>query len=187
MKRILAALLCLLMAFSLCACNSPAEPAPTPDVTAEPTPDVTAEPTPESTPEATPEPAAPTGDDMSLDEIMVEILADAGELPMCETMALDEETFSFFAFADYVPGAEGLVSEPMMSSVAHSVLLLRVDSEEAAQSLAEEVDAKKDPRKWLCVEAEKSIVATHGCTVLLVMSTEFVADTVSASFDALWN
>lgn len=191
MNRILAALLCLLMAVSFCACNAPAEPTPTPDVTAQPTPEQSADPTPEVTeapaPEGGEDAAGKSGDEMTLEEIMTEILANAGELPMYENIPLTEENFTFYSFANYVPGTEGLVSEPMMSSIAHSVLLLRAETEDAAQSLAEEVDANKDPMKWLCVEAEKSLVITHGRTVLLVMSSTAVADAVSSAFDALWS
>lgn len=126
------------------------------------------------------------GDGMSLTEIADSILTDVPDLPKVQSMELNGDNFAQFAFVERPDGVEGLVSEAMISSIAHSVVLLRTPDNQSAQLLAEDVEANANPRKWICVEAEKTIVSVHGSTVLLVMSFEKSADTIAANFDALW-
>ena len=65
---------------------------------------------------------------------------------------------------------EGLASEAMIGSIAHSVVLLRAEDEAAAETLKEDVKANVDPRKWICVEAEEVITDNIGDLVILIMS-----------------
>ena len=126
------------------------------------------------------------GDTMSIQEIVDAIQKDVPDLPELINQELTDDIFVYFAFAEPREGVEGIASDAAINITPHSVVVLRAADEETAKSLAEEVDANKDPRKWICVEAEKSIVTVHGSTVLLVMSTEQIADAVAANFDALW-
>lgn len=80
---------------------------------------------------------------------------------------------------------EGIAAEAAISSIAHSVCLLRADSAEAAAGLAKDVEANADPRKWICVEAEKKIVSQSGDLVLLIMTGADLADKLDANFQAL--
>lgn len=129
------------------------------------------------------------GDSMEL-TAMVEKLyegVDKETLPQnLPTNEITEEMFQFVTFAAPRPGVKAVSSEPMMGSFAHSVVLVRANDEAEAKEIADEMDANKDPRKWICVEAEKAVVKVHGKTVLLVMSSSDVADTIVKNFDALW-
>jgi len=125
------------------------------------------------------------GDSMTLTEIM-ETITDGLELPATENIPLTEENFEFYTFISPVEGAEGLATEPMMSSIAHSVVLIRLPDNADAQSVADSISANADPRKWICVEAEKTVVSVHGNTILLVMSSEDNATHIADSFDALF-
>ena len=62
-----------------------------------------------------------------------------------------------------------LVSEPMMSSQAYSLVLVRVkdakDTEEIAQKMADGIN----PRKWVCVEANDMQVVSKDNMIMLVM------------------
>lgn len=62
-----------------------------------------------------------------------------------------------------------LVSEPMMSSQAYSLVLVRVkdakDTEEIAQKMADGIN----PRKWVCVEANDMQVVSNDNMIMLVM------------------
>ena len=60
-------------------------------------------------------------------------------------------------------------------------------TEEEAKKLAADVEANLNPAKWVCVEAEKTAVLVHNCTVLLVMSWSDVTDALTANFNALWS
>ena len=86
--------------------------------------------------------------------------------------------------AQLIEGAEGVVSEAMISSVAHSVGLVRLPEDADAQAVAEDIEANANPNKWLCVTAEKTEVVSHGNLVLLVMSFEDDATTVVDNFNA---
>ncbi|MBQ3078058.1 MAG: hypothetical protein IJC43_09380 [Clostridia bacterium] len=154
MKKIVALTLALLLMLSLAACSS-------------------------SSGDTNP------GADMTLSEIMTTILDGAvpAELAVGE-MPLDEENFAFFAFIDPIEGAEGLASEAMMSSVAHSVVLLRLPEDADAAAVAAEVEKNADPRKWICVTAEKTEVLQHGNLVLLVMSATDTATAIAENFTA---
>lgn len=157
---------------------------PTPAPTQKPTQKPTATPTPTPKPTATPTPA-PVEDKRNLDELMTKITSNLGEMPMTSNMPLDSENFEFFTFASYVEGAEGVVCEPMMSSIAHSVVLVRLPQGQDAAAFANKMKQNADPRKWLCVEAEKVSVASKGNLAILVMSASDTTDKIIANFKSL--
>ena len=127
-------------------------------------------------------PAKPQQDSRSLSEIMTSLTSNLGEMPMIGEIPLDEENFAFYTFADYVKGAEGLVSEPMMGSFAHSVVLVRLPEGTDVSAFASKVKNNADPRKWICVEAETVEVRTKGNLVLLVMSSKETANKIVSRF-----
>lgn len=120
----------------------------------------------------------------ALADIMASITANLGEMPMLMNEPLNEENFEFFTFAKYVKGAEAFVSEPMMGSFAHSVVLVRLPEGADAAAFANEVRANADARKWICVEAEKVTVTQKGDLVLLVMSSAERTDKITNAFKA---
>ena len=82
-----------------------------------------------------------------------------------------------------IPGT--LEEIAMINAVAHSVCLLRAEDAAAAEELAKAVEENADPRKWICVEAEKKVVEQRGDLVLLGMSGTDLADQIVANFQAL--
>ena len=158
--------------------------APTKAPTQAPTQAPTIAPTPVPTPAPTPVPT-PVPDTRSLDELMTKITSNLGEMPMTGTMPLDSENFEFYTFASFIDGAEGIACEPMMSSIAHSVVLVRLPQGQDAAAFANKMKANADPRKWLCVEAEKVSVASKGNLALLVMSASETTDKIIANFKNL--
>ena len=123
-------------------------------------------------------------DEMPLADIMTTI-TEGVDAPATETMELTKDNFSAFLFIDYIENSEALVSESMIGAVAHSVVLLRVDDDADVEAVAEEIKEKMDPRKWICVEAEKSEVLVKGNTILLIMSFADVTDPIVENFNAL--
>lgn len=77
---------------------------------------------------------------------------------------------------------EGICAEAAMSAQSHSVCLLKANSAEDAAQLAKDVAANANPNKWICVGAERTIVAYSGDTVLLAMSYNDLAQTVLDNF-----
>ena len=82
----------------------------------------------------------------------------------------------------YVEGAEAYISEPMMGSFAHSVVLVRLPDGQNAEEFASKMRSNADPRKWICVEAEAVKVSTKGNLVLLVMSSEDRVNKITSKF-----
>ena len=123
-------------------------------------------------------------DEMPLTDIMTTI-TEGVDAPATETMELTKDNFSAFLFIDYIENSEALVAESMIGAVAHSVVLLRVDDDADVEAVAEEIKEKMDPRKWICVEAEKSEVLVKGNTILLIMSFADVTDPIVENFNAL--
>ena len=61
------------------------------------------------------------------------------------------------------------VYEPMMGSMAFSLVLVRVADAKNAQAVAKEMSGNIDTRKWICVEANEKLVAGYGDVVMLIM------------------
>lgn len=132
----------------------------------------------------------------NLDEIMDKLYDGFAEdeLPALPTpdmlegnkyLKLNEENSESFVGVPRSAYVDGIASEAMMSAVAHSVAVLRAESPEAAQQLAKDVEAGANPRKWVCVEAEKTIVTTVDDVVVLIMSHADTADRMAANLEAL--
>lgn len=86
-------------------------------------------------------------------------------------MPFDAESASYYIGASDLDIVEGYVCEPMMTSVAHSVCLVRLaegsDIEAAKTAIRENVN----PNKWICVgvDPENIRVENIGNLILLVM------------------
>lgn len=123
--------------------------------------------------------------DKSLTEVMDSILTDVTDLPMAANVDLDKDNFASYAFTPWADGYEGLASEAQIGSIAHSVVLIRVPEGTDAAAVAAEIEQNANPRKWICVEAEKTAVMHSGRTILLVMSFETTADAILDNFAKL--
>lgn len=83
---------------------------------------------------------------------------------------------------------EILASEPMMGSIAYSVVLVKMkdgsDIEGAKQKILDNVD----PRKWICVEVPKKdvIVKNRGNIIILIMvENEEFREKLNKGFDEI--
>lgn len=148
--------------------------------------------TPASTPEATkpsqtPTPAPvvnKTTDDLIKD--MNVIAKEASEsFMMVDNIPLDETNFSYYTFVDYVEGAVAVANESMIGAQAHSIVLVWLPDKSKVASVAANIEKNMNPRKWICVEAEKSFVRTKGNYILLVMTKGDLANKIEANFNSL--
>lgn len=64
---------------------------------------------------------------------------------------------------------EAAVYEPMIGSIAFSMVMVRVAPGESTKTVAEAMKSGVDPRKWICVEADDMKVAGIGDVVMLIM------------------
>lgn len=126
---------------------------------------------------------ASPGEGMTVDSILNEVMKNVDTEFEASTTLVNSESFPYFAFIDYEEGFECAVNEAMMNAVAHSAVLVRVPDGTDAANVASDISANADPRKWICVEAEKTEVVQNGNLVLLVMSFEDTAKAVVESFN----
>ena len=128
------------------------------------------------------------GDTMDLtamvDKLYEGISAD--NMPSVMTQEVTADVFEGVFFIPAVDGATAVMSEPMMSSIAHSVCLMRVAEGTDVEATRAAIETNMNPRKWCCVEAEKAGVYANGNTILLVMCAEANYQTIVDNFNALW-
>jgi len=112
----------------------------------------------------------------TLSEIFNKIYDNAeAEKPMMlsETEVTDANTAYYLGSAD-VKFVEGLASEPMVGSIPHSMVLIRVDSGTNIENTKKLIRESVDPRKWICagVQPDEVIVDSIGDLIFLVMSVD---------------
>ena len=129
----------------------------------------------------------------TLDEIITKIYADipSDEMPMVDNIDVLEmvpDNIEYYIGTTDIEYEEILASEPMMTSVAYSVVLVRMkdgaDIEAAKTKIAENVN----PRKWVCVEVpeEDVIVKNKGDLIILIMvENETTREKIEKGFDSL--
>lgn len=111
------------------------------------------------------------------------------EMPDLETLELDitdVDMVSAFTGLDSAENIEYLVvSQPLMSSQAYSLVLVKVKEGADANSIAQTMNDNINMARWVCVSAEKVYTTTSGDIICLVMSDEEKAKSVYDSFKTL--
>ena len=79
---------------------------------------------------------------------------------------------------------EALASELDMSSIAHSVVLVKAKSASDIDALKKEISEKLNPNKWVCVGVAEIKMASHDNILLVVMDDE-VGDKMIENFNNL--
>ena len=97
------------------------------------------------------------------------------EMPLLETVEVTKENQEYYLGNVSFNYQEALASEPVMSSIAHSVVLIRLKDTKNIESIKKEIKKKVDPNKWICVGVEDKnvIVVSKGNLILLVMDDEY--------------
>lgn len=124
----------------------------------------------------------------TLEEIMTKVYADIPEenLPMAlGNIEVDAESVESFLGTADINYKEILANESMVGSIAHSVVLVRLQDAKDADAVVDKIKTSANPRKWICIEASNVIVKSKGDLVLLIMSNEDLAPKLEANFDNL--
>lgn len=82
----------------------------------------------------------------------------------------------------------GIASEPLNSSIAHSIVVVKLAKGENVDEIADKIesDAKASLyRKWVCVEAEEIEVETFGNTVILIMTDNQLGEIIEDNLDKI--
>ncbi len=122
-------------------------------------------------------------------EILEKINEDAKVELMVETKDIPTEQAEYFTGLteeDFTASIEsGSVSEAMIGSQPHSMVMLKVKDGVDAEAIAKNVFDNIDTRKWICVSAESLYVNTSGDYVFMVMSFVEIVDSIAPAFETL--
>lgn len=133
----------------------------------------------------------------SLDELMTSVYSDvyAGladdQKPMLGTINVLQDApdnIEYYIGTKEIEYEEIFVSEPMMGSIAHSVVLVRMKDGADINAAKTKIKDTVNPRKWVCVgvEAEDVIVKSKGNLIILIMVEDEVArEKIEKGFDNL--
>ena len=70
----------------------------------------------------------------------------------------------------------------MMSSIPYSLCLIRVEDGADVKEIRQRIFDGANPRKWICVEAEKVTVNNAGNVILLLMADKDIEEMVYNAF-----
>ncbi len=174
MKKIICILLALSIAFAFAACNNGK------DV--------------ENTTETQATTAAPAVKlEGTLEDITNKIIENTTTI---ETMLMgpmevdltNADTVKSFTGLDSADSIERAVfNEPMIGSIAFSMCLIDAKDGVDVEALKTQILEGVNYRKWVCVAAEKVLVANCGDTILMIMAMEEVVDDVYNAFNTVAN
>jgi len=91
---------------------------------------------------------------------------------------------SYTGLEDAAKITEAAAFEPMMGSMAFSMVLVRVADAADSKTVAESMKSGIDTRKWICVEADDLKVAGFGDVVMLIMVNSDSGMTAQSFVDA---
>jgi len=123
----------------------------------------------------------------SLEDIMTKLYDGISEenLPMgLSNIEVNSENIEYYLGTSDIKYTEALASEPMITSIAHSVVLLRVQDGEDVEAIKTKIKDNVNPRKWLCVGVENVIVKSKGDLIVLIMN-DTIGEEISTNFDSL--
>ena len=91
---------------------------------------------------------------------------------------------SYTGLEDAAQISEAAAFEPMMGSMAFSMVLVRTVEGADSKAVAESMKSGIDTRKWICVEADDLKVAGFGDVVMLIMVNSDSGMTAQSFVDA---
>lgn len=120
----------------------------------------------------------------TLDEIMKGVYAGLGEddMPAVGNVELTKENIEFYVGTSDLDFKEALASDALIMAIPHSVVLVRLNDGADVEKAKQKIKESADPRKWICVEAEKTIVENRGNVIILIMTTSDLADKLQENF-----
>lgn len=147
--------------------------------------------------EKAPETEAPTEAAVSVEGTMEELLNKiveqnpvefmGGVMPVDVTDTSEDGLANLFYFTGLQTAeniTEAAVFEPMMGSIAFSMVMVRVAEGADAKAVAESMKGGINTRKWVCVEADDLMVAGYGDVVMLIMVNSENGMTAQSYVDA---
>lgn len=107
-----------------------------------------------------------------LETIMTKVYASIPEeeRPMfLENQTLTKENIEGFIGTSDIDFKEAIASESMTGSIAHSVVLIRMNNTKDVEEAKKKIKENVDPRKWICVGVENVIVENRGDLIIVIL------------------
>ncbi len=122
---------------------------------------------------------------MQLSTIAEKIYDGMENMPVMRTEKLTKDNVAEYLGTDKIKFREGIVSEANISTLAHSIVILRAEKTSDVEAIKKEIKANANPRKWICVEAETVIVESKQDVIILIMSNKTHAGMIQNNFKNL--
>ncbi len=108
-----------------------------------------------------------------MDQIYAEVPEDKIPIFLEKTEITEENVENFLGSKD-IEFEEALVSEPGISSIAHSVILVRTKKGADVEKVKSQIKESINPRKWVCVwvEDEDVIIDNKGNLIVVIMTND---------------
>lgn len=128
-----------------------------------------------------------------MDKVYSEVYIDVAEdeRPYLETfdaLEVAPDNLEYYIGTTDIEYEEIYVTEPAMSSIAHSTVLIRMKDGADIEAAKTKIKDSVNPRKWLCVEVpeDEVIVKNKGNLIILIMvANETDRNRIEAGFDNL--
>lgn len=128
-----------------------------------------------------------------MDKVYSEVYIDVAEdeRPYLETfdaLEVAPDNLEYYIGTTDIEYEEIYVTEPAMSSIAHSTVLIRMKDGADIEAAKTKIKDNVNPRKWLCVEVpeDEVIVKNKGNLIILIMvANETDRNRIEAGFDNL--
>lgn len=125
---------------------------------------------------------------MSLQDVMNALYEGIAEdeMPMFgEDVAINEDNVEWYLGTTEAVFDEGLAREPLIGSIAHSTVLLRVEDEKQIDATMELVRNSVNTNKWVCVGIDPSelVLEKKGNVILMIIDAVGIKDTMLSNFE----
>ena len=124
--------------------------------------------------------------DLTVNEVIDKVMEGLEDnSPMVSNTEVTKENMEYYLGTDTIDIEAGIASEPVMSSIAHSVVVIKVADGTDINAVKDKIKENVNPQKWVCVEAEKVIVENKGNIIILIMSNNDLATKIQENFNNL--
>ena len=125
---------------------------------------------------------------MSLEDVMNALYEGIAEdeMPMFgEDVVINEDNVEWYLGTTEAVFDEGLAREPLIGSIAHSTVLLRVEDEKQIDATMELVRNSVNTNKWVCVGIDPSelVLEKKGNVILMIIDAVGIKDTMLSNFE----
>ena len=118
----------------------------------------------------------------NLTDLMSELYAGAnikeGDIMGLANTEINDENLAYYLGVESLDYKEAVASESMVGSIAHSVVLVRMNEGADIEKAKKEIKENVDPRKWICVGVDENnvIVDSRGDVIVLIMNNDLASD-----------